>query len=181
MKRIFTIFSIVAASLLTISCTKGDGEADYGNQFVYIPQATASGGIDNIYNVPSGGGENTYNFSVAGDNVNVFLGVMVSGKAAVDAFTVNVESDDAAAKAKADELGAKVLPSSAFTLPSKVEVGQGKNGTTFNLSIQKSAIVSGEVFVSAVRISNPSKYQLSEKNTEVLVVIDCTSLLGLIK
>lgn len=58
------ILSVIAAmsAMLAVSCQKGDGEADYGNSLIYIPQATVSAGIDNYYNVPSGGAENTLNF-----------------------------------------------------------------------------------------------------------------------
>lgn len=50
------ILSVIAAmsAMLAVSCQKGDGEADYGNSLIYIPQATVSAGIDNYYNVPSG-------------------------------------------------------------------------------------------------------------------------------
>lgn len=34
--------------LLAASCGKGDGDAEYGNSFVYIPQATQSGGLNII-------------------------------------------------------------------------------------------------------------------------------------
>lgn len=48
------ILSVIAAmsAMLAVSCQKGDGEADYGNSLIYIPQATVSAGIDNYYNVP---------------------------------------------------------------------------------------------------------------------------------
>ena len=36
------ILSVIAAmsAMLAVSCQKGDGEADYGNSLIYIPQAT---------------------------------------------------------------------------------------------------------------------------------------------
>ena len=42
------ILSVIAAmsAMLAVSCQKGDGEADYGNSLIYIPQATVSAGID---------------------------------------------------------------------------------------------------------------------------------------
>ena len=72
------------------SCAKGDGDKDYGVEKVYIPQAMIDGGITNVYNVPSGGGEYTYNFSVEEETVEVYLGVLRSGKQAGEAFTVDV-------------------------------------------------------------------------------------------
>ena len=73
-----------------VSCAKGDGDKDYGVEKVYIPQAMADGGISNVYNVPSGEGEYTYNFAIEAETVEVFLGVMRSGKQAGQAFSVDV-------------------------------------------------------------------------------------------
>lgn len=67
------ILSVIAAmsAMLAVSCQKGDGEADYGNSLIYIPQATVSAGIDNYYNVPSGGAENTLNFGTTETDVDI--------------------------------------------------------------------------------------------------------------
>lgn len=89
-KILFAIFSVCVLALT--SCAEGDGDKDYGLMKIYMPQAMAGGGIGNIYNVPSGGGEYTYNFEADGDNINVFLGVMRSGKAAGEAFTVDIQT-----------------------------------------------------------------------------------------
>ena len=51
------------------SCAKGDGDKDYGVEKVYIPQAMADGGITNVYKVPSGEGEYTYNFAIENETV----------------------------------------------------------------------------------------------------------------
>ena len=174
MKRIFTILSIAAAALLTLSCQKGDGDADYGNEFVYMPQATVSGGIDNYYNVPTGQ-ENTANYYIEDGNVNVLLGVVRSGKSAYTAFSVDVLTDDALSSKAAADLGATVLPASAYTLPGKAQVADGEAGTSFLLEVQKSALTSGK-YVLAVKIANPSRYELSKNNTSVVVVIDSNAL-----
>lgn len=174
MKRFFTILSIAAAALLTLSCQKGDGDADYGNEFVYIPQATVSGGIDNYYNVPTGQ-ENTANYYIEGGNVNVLLGVIRSGKSAYNAYSVDVLTDDALSSKAASDLGATVLPASAYTLPGKVQVADGEAGASFVLAVQQSALTSGK-YVLAVKIANPSKYELAKNNTSVVVVIDSDAL-----
>ena len=80
-KILLTIMSVISLFALA-SCTEGDGYKDYGVEKVYIPQAMTDGGITNVYNVPSGGGEYTYNFSIEDETVEVFLGVLRSGKQA---------------------------------------------------------------------------------------------------
>lgn len=174
MKRIFTILSIAAAALLTLSCQKGDGDADYGNEFVYMPQATVSGGIDNYYNVPTGQ-ENTANYYIEDGNVNVLLGVVRSGKSAYTAFSVDVLTDDALSSKAAENLGATVLPASAYTLPAKADVKDGEAGASFVLAVQQSALQGGK-YVLGVKIANPSKYELAKSNTSVVVVIDSDAL-----
>lgn len=174
MKRFFTILSITAAALLTLSCQKGDGDADYGNELVYMPQATVSGGIDNYYNVPSGQ-ENTANYYIEGGNVNVLLGVIRSGKSAYKAFSVDVLTDDALSSKAAADLGATVLPASAYTLPGKAQVKDGEPGASFVLAVQQSALPGGK-YVLGVKIANPSRYELSKTNTCVVVVIDSDAL-----
>lgn len=174
MKRFLTILSVAAAALLSLSCQKGDGDVDYGNEFVYIPQATVSGGIDNYYNVPSGQ-YNTANYEIKDGQLNVYLGVLRSGKSAYKAFSVDVLVDDALSSSAAQELGATVLPSSAYTLPAKAEVKDGEAGASFVLAAQQSALTGGK-YVVAVKIANPSKYELSKTNTSVVVVIDSDAL-----
>lgn len=177
------IISIIAAlsTLLAVSCEKGDGDVDYGNSYIYIPQATANGGINNYYNVPSGGGENTYNFKANGENVDVFLGVLLSGKAEGKGFSVSiVESSDQSSEA-ANALGASVLPSSAYSLPTTVTVESGKNSASFALSLSKSFVQSESgIYVLALGLANPSAYELSSKSTSVVVVIDTEALKKLI-
>jgi len=167
--------TIAAASLLSLSCQKGDGDADYGNQYIYMPQATVSGGIDNYYYVPTGQ-ENTANYSIKDGQVNVFLGVLRSGKTAINsAYSVTVLTDEQLSSKAASALGAQMLSSSAYTLPSKADVKDGETGTAFTLSVQQSALKSGK-YVVAVRIDNPTRYELSKNNTSVVVVIDSDAL-----
>lgn len=137
------ILSVIAAmsAMLAVSCQKGDGEADYGNSLIYIPQATVSAGIDNYYNVPSGGAENTLNFGTTETDVDIYLGVMLSGKKAGSGFSVNIVEDSEASISAAAALGATVLPSSAYELPSVVNVASGRNSGTFSLVLRKEFVM----------------------------------------
>lgn len=174
--RILSAVAVLSA-FMAFSCQKGDGEADYGNQYIYIPQATVSGGIDNFYNVPSGGTENTLNFGMSETDAEVYLGVMLSGKKAGSGFSVGVVVDTDASTSAAEALGSTVLPASAYDLPSVVNVESGKNSATFKMLVHKTFIeANGGVYAIALALSEPSAYELSSKATSVVVVIDVESL-----
>ena len=184
MKKILSIFAALAFAALCISCQKGDGDAEYGNILVYIPQAMTNGSIDNVYAVPGGEAERTYNFKESGDVVNVFLGVYRSGKIDAKEVTVSVAVDDAESQAQAASLGAAVMPSSLYTLPSSAKVEAGKNSTTFYLALSKAALKdaanAGKTYVLCVRISNPSNYELNEDASVVVVKLDVDALNNLV-
>lgn len=182
MKRIFIILSVVASILLAFSCQKGDGDVDYGNNYIYMPQSKVTGGLNNHYQVPSSTLENTRNFVLTDDSVDIILGVLRSGKQSGSAFTVDiVVNNDASARAAA-AIGAEVLAEDAYSLPAKAEVEAGSNAATFYLSVSKSQLAAnaGKTLVLEVGIANPSAYELASTGTSTCVVINVDSLLQLI-
>ena len=176
-KILFSIMSVICLFALA-SCAKGDGDKDYGVEKVYIPQAMANGSTANVYNVPSGGGEYTYNFSVEEETVEVYLGVLRSGKQAGEAFTVDVVVNSTTTASQATALKAEAMPASLYTLPENVKVDAGTNSTLFSLSLNKAALKAqaGKKLVLCVGLANPSKYELSEKGAEVTVLVNVDAL-----
>lgn len=171
------IMSVISLFALA-SCAKGDGDKEYGVEKVYIPQSMADGGITNIYNVPSGEGVYTYNFSIEDETVEVFLGVLRSGKQAGKAFSVNIVVNDETTAAQAEKNGAEVMPAGLYTLPEQVDVAAGTNGKTFHLSLDKAGLKenAGKKLVLCIALVNPTKYELSEKASEVTVLVDVDAL-----
>lgn len=177
MKKTILFATIFLSAFMALSCQKGDSEVDYGNSFIYIPQAMVSGGINNYYNVPSGGGEDTRNYKLSEDGVDIYLGVMLSGEKPSEGFSVNVLEDREASVLAAANLGATVLPQSVYTIPSSVNVEAGKNATTFYLSIPKVFIEENSgIYVLALKLDAPSSYKLSSNGTSVVVVIDVRNI-----
>ena len=160
------------------SCSKGDGDKDYGVEKVYIPQSMADGGITNVYKVPSGEGEYTYNFSIQEETVEVFLGVLRSGKQSGVAFTVDIVVNDETSASQAAALGAEVMTPDVYTLPEKVSVAEGSNSKTFHLSLNKAALKAnaGKKLVLCIGLANCTAYELSEKASEVTVLVDVNAL-----
>jgi hypothetical protein len=176
-KIIFSLMSVICLFALS-SCAKGDGDKDYGVEKVYIPQAMADGGITNVYNVPSGEGEYTYNFAIKEETVEVFLGVLRSGKQAGQAFSVDVVVNDETSATQAAKLGAEVMNAGMYTLPEKVSVAAGTNSKTFNLSLNKAALKeqAGKKLVLCVGLANCTAYEISEKAAEVTVLVNVDAL-----
>lgn len=181
MKR--NIKSILLTALCMVAlcgCQKGDGDAEYGNAYVYMPQATLSAGIDNYYRVPSGDGEYTYNFKVTDSKVDVLLGVTRSGKLANENFSVDVQILDTQTADAVTQLGASamVMPASIYTRPSTVSIDSYES--SFALSIDKAALKSaaydGKTLVVCVGIANPTRYELAKTGTSVTVIVDVDAL-----
>lgn len=175
--RIIISAMLVLPLLLANSCRRGDGDADYGNSYIYMPQATVNAGLDNHYNVPSGGAENTLNFEVSETDVEIYMGVLLSGKAESKGFSVNIVVDEAKTGDAAASLGAAVLPDSVYELPPYVDVAEGKNSEIFHLLVKKDFVAAAEgKYVLVVGLADPSEYELSPNATSVTVVIDADAL-----
>ena len=176
-KIIFSLMSAICLFALA-SCAKGDGDKDYGVEKVYIPQAMADGGITNVYNVPSGEGEYTYNFVIEEETVEVYLGVLRSGKQSGNAFTVDIVVNEETSAAMATKYGAEVMEPSYYTLPEKVSVDAGSNSKTFHLSLNKAALKekAGQKLVLCIGLANCTAYEISEKAAEVTVLVNVDAL-----
>lgn len=176
-KIIFSVIAVISLFALA-SCAKGDGDKDYGVEKVYIPQSMADGGITNVYNVPSGEGEYTYNFAIEDETVEVFLGVLRSGKQEGKAFTVDVVVNDEASAEMAAKYAAEVMGADLYTLPESVSVAAGSNSQTFHLSLNKAALKekADKKLVLCVGLANCTAYEISEKAAEVTVLVDVNAL-----
>lgn len=167
MRKLIT--ALTACALLAFSCTKGDGDADYGNTYIYIPQAMFDGGLTSEYPVPSGDGNTTYNFLSDGDGIHILMGVIRSGKEAGQAFTVRITATSSD------------FPT--YTLPEKVSVEAGSNRASFSLDLPLSVLDEFKDRKPAitVAITEPTAYQLAAQATSVRVVVDINALAAIIR
>ena len=184
----FFLFLICAALISLISCEPKDSDQPYGNTQIYIPQSTVSGGISLTYLVPSGYDTSTFNYRIdsLGNKVNVYLGVICSGKQqAVNGYsvTVAVRTDTinqliTNGQLKTDAKPIVLLPSSAYSLPSTITVPGGQYASNFYLSIDKTQLktYAGKKVALCVTIANPSNYTLSTQNNQVIILIDVDAL-----
>lgn len=174
------IYKLLVLSVCCVSiiygCEKGDSDLDYGDVYIYIAQATTSGGLDNTLMVPSGSGVDTYNFKVDDQQLMVYLSVTRSGKISnIKDFSVEVSTDDTLVQEVVASIeGAVGLSAADYSLPDSVTVSGKNNYSTFMMTIPKSLLEAnlGNKLVAGVKISSPSMYKLSDKNTSVAIVID---------
>lgn len=181
MGKKFVLFLTFVCMAGFVACD-GDGDADYGFGKIYMPQAMQSGGLNNSYTVPSGGGEYTYNFRVTESRVKIILGVMRSGKISdAKGFSVTVYTSEEESAASASQFGGEVMPADFYEpLPQTVTVAAGKSGETFYLEIPRSKLEdpahAGKKYVLSVGIADPTAYELSDTGTRTAVIVNVDEL-----
>lgn len=186
MKRIVTILLIITLTGIT-SCEKAASEKDYGFAKIFMPQAIfKSGGTSINYPVPSGSDSSTYNYEIdtKTKKLNIILGATLSGNIN-EGFSVDIKVDNDTiqqllATNVFDPALYKVIPASMYSLPTSLDVAKGVLSGTFNLSVDipqlKLDQYIGKFLVLAVRLANPSRYELNGSLSTTIVVIDVNAL-----
>lgn len=167
-----------------ISCEKDDSKMAYGFSKIYMPQAISlSAGVNNNYPVPSGTDSSTYNYYISSkDNkVNVILGTYLSGPA-IEPYSVDISVDnDTVQQMFATQIldtTYMLMPAGMYSLPARLDV-TGRSGT-FDLAIDiaqlKSDTYKGKKLVLAVKIANPTKFELNPALSTTIVMVDVDAL-----
>jgi len=190
MKRVKNIIQpsmILAVLLFFFGCTKDDASMDYGFTKIYMPQSVIrSGGTNNQYPVPTGTDSSTWNYSIdkVKGKLNITMGASLSGPG-VDAYSVDIKvNNDTIQKllnAKLlDPATNVIMPSSMFTIPSILEVAQGKRSGFFTLSIDyallKSVAYRNKFLLVSIGFSNAKTYELNAPLSSAIVVVDVSKI-----
>ncbi len=190
MKRVKIIIQrsmILTALVFFFGCTKDDARMDYGFTKIYMPQSVIrSGGTNNQYPVPTGTDSSTWNYSIdkAKGKLNITLGASLSGPG-VDAYSVDIKvNNDTIQKllnAKLlDPATNVIMPSSMFSIPSSLEVAQGKRSGFFTLSIDyallKSTTYRNKFLLVTIGFSNAKTYELNAPLSSAIVVVDVSKI-----
>ena len=162
-----------------LGCTESASVFDSAVIKVFMPQTRVEGGIVyNEYNVPETDDPDIRHHLVEDGKLRVILGVRCSADND-EPFSVKVSADDAyTASALPSIESAIALPSSLYTLPSKVEVAAGRRAESFYLDVDLAGLINdytelfSSKFVVTVRISDPTGYKLNEARSRTLVIID---------
>ncbi|HEX6429432.1 MAG TPA: DUF5013 domain-containing protein [Niastella sp.] len=181
------LFIAVVTGIVVSSCEKAASEKDYGFAKIYMPQAIfKSGGTTNNYPVPSGSDSSTYNYLVdtKEKKLNIILGASLSGPGNAP-YTVDVQVDNDTIQKMfttkvLDTALYKLIPSGMYSLPSNLAVTGGEKTGTFYLSLDIAQLkldkYIGKYLVLAVRLANPSEYELNSAISTTIVIVDVNAL-----
>lgn len=176
------IFIVAACTGFVLNGCKREAPV-YGDAYIYMPQSTASGGINNMYPIPSGGGDMTHNFRSGNGKIDIMLGVSRSSTLPAEDFSVDIvvkEDETNNFVSSGTIANAIALPANSYSLPSNVTV-TGSNKATFYLSVDSAMLINdlaytGQKMVLAVGIANPTKYTISDNNNLTMIVIDIDAI-----
>lgn len=177
-------------TLIMYACRKDDSKLEYGFSKIYMPQSSNTGKLN--YLVPGFANNNSptsanYEIDTVNKKINILLGASLSGTK-TDAYSVDiaVNTDSIQKLIKSGIYGPDymLMPASLYTIPSKLDVpASGSN--SFNLSIDiKQLIQNRDLFLGkhlllAVKIINPSKYELDvPKSTTIVDYVFSDKLIG---
>ena len=185
--RTLHLFMVSLTSLLMVSCGVDDSQVNYGSNLIYMPQQSqAVNSSSASYNVPGTEVDlRTFNYKKDGSNIDVFLGIECAGKLVNKAFSADITTkpDTINLLIAAGKLGENVIlmPSDMFTLPSHIDVIDGKSQATFSLSIDtlKLKTYSGKKLALAVSLANPTSYSLNSSLSTTIVLVNVNSLFGI--
>ncbi|PYF74776.1 DUF1735 domain-containing protein [Pedobacter nutrimenti] len=172
------------------ACRKDDSKLDYGLSKIYMPQSFNTG--KSVYSVPGFASNSSptsanYQLDTIAKKINVLLGAALSGTN-TGAFSVDiaVNTDTVQKLLASGAYGTDymLMPASVYRLPSKLEV-PASGSASFSLSldiqqlIQNRDVFSGKHLLLAVKIANPSKYELDvAKSTTIIDYVFSDKLIG---
>lgn len=180
-------YMVLAGFAFFFGCTKDDTNMDYGFTKIYMPQSVIrSGGTNNQYPVPTGTDSSTWNYSIdkAKGKLNIIMGATLSGPG-MDAYSVDIKvNNDTIQKLFSarllDPATNIIMPANMFTVPSNLEVAQGKRSGFFTLSIDyallKSAAYRNKFLLVSVGFSNARTYELNAPLSSAIVVVDVNKI-----
>lgn len=196
-------FMLAIIPVLLFACSKKNALVDavYPEQGIYMSEAAvATQGPNNTYTGVYSITPNIYNqaqrFSVdaAGGKLNIPLGIIRSGVTANDAYTISVaaNTDTVGKLITAGKFAVlndpttttELLPASAITFPSSVDLANGSTNATFTVSINLNFLLNSltttpkKRYALAVGISNSAKSSLVKTALATTVIfIDPTQVI----
>lgn len=191
-RKILLLLAFALPVSVLVGCEPADSSKDYGFAKIYIPQATVSG-LDNTYPIPLGsfGQNSTYACYFEDGSLHIALGVVRAGYISDAAgFSVDLGLSDPETERKLAEYAEKdtpamEMPSDICTVPGKITAEDGKNTGTCYVTFDMEALAARQselvedgryrLLVLGLEISNPTRYELADTNTSVVIVLDLNS------
>ncbi|MBO9633920.1 MAG: DUF5013 domain-containing protein [Chitinophagaceae bacterium] len=161
--------ALLVSVLFLFACKKMVSSPD-GTANVYLTAA-----INNLYPVP--GIPANYIADKAAKKLRVPVYISRSGLQGKTTYTVNVAADNSAAQKLIDNgqvnaSKAIVAPAETYSFPATVTAGEDYSGFEVAFDVNKLNAYLGKLLILSVRISDPSKFQVSEKLSVLNIVLD---------
>lgn len=168
--RILTLIILGFGFMFSFSsCEEPDSEKEWGLAKIYMPQAKYD-----PYNATADQPGATCSIDAANNKLNVFLGVYRSGLQELNEYSVDVVASAGSVA------GTVELPSTSYTLPSRVTCPAGERDVTFYLTVDLDFLQQniGTDYSLTITVSNPTNYELNEELTATNVLIKPSELLN---
>lgn len=139
---------------------------------VYMPQATW--GDAYVVSGTTSNDNKNYEVDKANNKINIFLGVYQSGVGELGGFSVDISAGDKPVE------GTLLLPESAYDMPSRISVPEGKRENYFWLEVDLHFLLKNRDsdYSLPVSISNLTKGVFNDKYTTTNVHIKTSELLA---
>lgn len=153
--------------LAAVSCQKPDGDIEWGNALIYMPQANY-----NPYEVPSSNSNVTYELDLDNQLLKVYMGVYRSGLQALESYTVNLYSTTNKIK------GTQLLDPKYYYYPLSVTCPDGKRDATFCVEVNLKYLLDNpkKEYSFEIGIDTPTKYKINEALALTMVKISVPNL-----
>lgn len=147
----------------------------------YPPAQISITGAQHTLTIPNSNPVN-YQIDEATNQLVITLGIARSGLESTDSFSVGISpAQDTIASLIESGTLKRTIPMTAemFSFPETVIVEQGNTGAEFQVTIAIDRIASAnQALAFGVRLNSPSKYQLNDKLSTMIIVLDYRKISG---
>lgn len=188
------VLAASAAVVLLAACNKNNGyiDTEYPDGVIYMSQAavaTVGPGANGVYSITPAVPARPQRFSVdvAGGKFNIPLGIIRAGVDTKGSYTIGIGAN-ADSITKLIALGkftvpsdpavtSELLPSTAYTLPSSVNLADGSLDASFNLAVDLNFLTNSfntnpkKRYAVAVNISNGAKASVVKTSLATTVIL----------
>jgi len=178
-KQLAFLLAILFVGLFA-ACEKNDQDADFGLNYIFMPQAL----IANLnYVAPTGNDPSNYNYTIDDSKVNIRMGVLRSGKSNLSGYSTTIAANPDTVNTllnnrTLDPATVVLMPTTMYSLPSAVTVPDGQAGAQFFLSLDKAMVktYAGKKLALGVMITGSSAYTVNRTINKVVVIVDVNAL-----
>lgn len=181
--KLYLLF--IGLAFILASCENSDKDIDFGNSYIYMPQAILQSGGTNL----------NYKVSVSLANTSdtvIYVGIYRSGLETLREVSVDLRINNDTLQSAIEIAGmpgatqdydiykkAKLLPANYYKLPDKIALKNGERETAVELVLDKKKLSedgffqsTGNRYILPVYITNPTRYELNERLSLTMFIFE---------